>query len=281
MGRILIAAVLLTVPFALIQLGESAKSCKGNVQRDGTCEIWKGRGYCSGSYANYMRKNCYKSCGYCGDVDPCANVVCNQNGANGEQCVEGVCNCGNAPCGNNEVCDKGNCESIFFDEVDTYNSCKNYKTMYGAKNQLTCQNLCETDMGCDAYGWSEGSDFCFSCKEENFLTKKTTSRLYRRPEGRGLLSDGACRTKTGDSQDVFSCSDVDGLKVMNKGTVSDWRGLLMQGDYYRQQCLLKCYRTEGCKAVSIFAGVKCCGLSGSDATRTTSETGWECFHRNY
>ena len=30
-----------------------------------SCAGWKNAGYCNGQYANYMKDNCKKSCGYC------------------------------------------------------------------------------------------------------------------------------------------------------------------------------------------------------------------------
>ena len=42
-------------------------------------------------------------------VDPCVPDPCNKNGATGEVCAAGTCNCGNAPCDAPNVCNAGVC----------------------------------------------------------------------------------------------------------------------------------------------------------------------------
>ena len=44
-----------------------------------------------------------------GAVDPCVPDPCNQNGATGEVCNAGNCNCGAAPCAGGQVCNAGVC----------------------------------------------------------------------------------------------------------------------------------------------------------------------------
>ncbi len=44
-----------------------------------------------------------------GAADPCVPDPCNQNGATGEVCNAGNCNCGAAPCAGGQVCNNGVC----------------------------------------------------------------------------------------------------------------------------------------------------------------------------
>ena len=40
------------------------------------CPSWKRSGYCTNDrYKNYMRRNCQKTCGYCGGKNPFRSIV--------------------------------------------------------------------------------------------------------------------------------------------------------------------------------------------------------------
>jgi len=43
------------------------------VDKESSCPNWKNAGYCTGTYKDYMKQNCPKSCGYCGG-GTCANT---------------------------------------------------------------------------------------------------------------------------------------------------------------------------------------------------------------
>ena len=43
----------------------------------------------------------------------CGSSPCNQNGAIGEICTEGICNCGDSPCGDQQLCNVGSCEGMY------------------------------------------------------------------------------------------------------------------------------------------------------------------------
>ena len=40
--------------------------CK-DIKSTGSCEYWKGKGYCTRRFVSYMKKNCAKTCGHCQD----------------------------------------------------------------------------------------------------------------------------------------------------------------------------------------------------------------------
>ena len=47
-------------------------------------------------------------------MGPCVPDPCNVDGPTGEVCVEGECNCGDAPCPDGEVCVEGECMGMCY-----------------------------------------------------------------------------------------------------------------------------------------------------------------------
>ena len=47
-------------------------------------------------------------------MGPCVPDPCNVDGATGEVCVEGECNCPDAPCPDGEMCAEGECMGRYF-----------------------------------------------------------------------------------------------------------------------------------------------------------------------
>ena len=94
-------------------------SCETSATNEGTCNIIDNNGfrlykYTSGDYHTLYNKNVnYRSIAsinifiviiiaykFIEGGGPCAGVVCNQNGATGEVCDAGVCECNGAECPN-------------------------------------------------------------------------------------------------------------------------------------------------------------------------------------
>ena len=47
-------------------------------------------------------------------MSPCIPDPCNMYGATGEVCVDGACNCPDAPCAYDELCVEGVCEGMSY-----------------------------------------------------------------------------------------------------------------------------------------------------------------------
>ena len=58
-------------------------------------------------------------------MGPCVPDPCNVDGATGEVCVEGECNCPDAPCPDGELCVEGECMGMFYNPNIFHQTSKN------------------------------------------------------------------------------------------------------------------------------------------------------------